>query len=66
MNYLGANFDNATQAEGLGAASGDFVKLSAGKMVRGMHVNSTRRTYYGVTGQSVGFTPEEKKDLSEE
>ncbi len=66
VTFLGANFDNAAQAEGLGAAAGDYVNLSAGKMFKGMRVNSTRRTTYGATGQSVGFTPEEKKDLSEE
>jgi len=66
VTFLGANFDNAGLAEGLGATPDMYTKLAAGKMRMGMHVNSTRRSTYGATGQSVGFTEEEKKHLSEE
>ena len=63
--YLGADFDNAAQAQSYGAALGQTMSASAGTM--GQHVNSIARkraTY--ATGQSatMDWSDEEKAELN--
>jgi uncharacterized protein YegL len=57
--FLGANFDNAQQATSYGAAAAS-VQSSTASMRGTMSSLAEKRTSYGVTGQSIGFSDEEK------
>ncbi len=63
--FLGANFDNAAQAASYGNLRGMTVASSAQNLGATMDSLSSKRTNYGVTGQSVNFTDEEKNKLKQ-
>jgi len=60
--FLGANFDNAAQATGYGAAKGMHVNSSMRSMGATMSAMASKRGVYGATGQSVSFSDEEKAE----
>ena len=62
--FLGANFDNASQAMGYGNAMRATVAASAGTYEAHTHSLASKRAVYGVTGQSIVFSEEEKAELN--
>lgn len=63
--FLGANFDNASQALSLGANSSQFVQTSSRNFAATMDSLAVSRAAYGASGQAMGFTDEEKRDLKQ-
>lgn len=63
--FLGADFDNAEQAVGYGAAGGMHVNSSSGNFVRATTMMASKRALYG-SGQAatMSYTEEEKADLA--
>ncbi len=62
--FLGANFDNASQGVFYGNTTRNTVAMSAGTMASHTHAVASKRAFYGVTGQSINFTEEEKAELN--
>ena len=62
--FLGADFDNAAQAAGYGNAAHSTVAMAAGKMVGAMFATASKRSAYGLTGQAMSYTGQEKKDFA--
>lgn len=60
ITYLGANFDNQAQGMSYGATRGMTISASAGNMADAMTTLSTKRGTYGLTGQSMSWTDQEK------
>jgi hypothetical protein len=58
--FLGANFDNAAQAAGYGTHKSATVESSTRNLSATMTSMSSKRASYGVSGQSVSFSDEEK------
>lgn len=64
--FLGANFDNAAQATSYGTAHGQHAQSSMRMMGATMSMTASKRAAYGVTGQSVTFTDDEKEQLKKQ
>lgn len=62
--FLGANFDNHQQAAMLGTRVEQIVSASAGNMSNTMRATATKRALYGVTGQSISYSDEERAKFS--
>jgi Mg-chelatase subunit ChlD len=62
--FLGANFDNASQSAGYGNAARATVSMAAGTMAAHTTTLASKRSFYGVTGQSINFTDDEKAELN--
>lgn len=60
--FLGANFDNVRQAESYGTSAGQHVNSSQASMGSTMRSMASKRGEYGITGQSVSFSDEEKAE----
>lgn len=58
--FIGADFDNAQQAQSFGNAANSTVSSSARNMGDTMHTTAAKRGVYGVTGQSIEYSDEEK------
>ncbi len=62
--FLGANFDNARQAGSYNNNVNATVSMSVGTMRATTSSLASKRAFYGVTGQSMAFTDEEKAELN--
>jgi uncharacterized protein with von Willebrand factor type A (vWA) domain len=62
--FLGANFDNASQAASYGNTRGMTVNSAAGNLRASTSNLAAKRAAYGATGQSINFSDEEKDDLA--
>jgi hypothetical protein len=62
--FLGANFDNALQAESYGNSQAATMSMAAGQMVNSTRATASKRAEYGLSGQSISFTDEEKAALN--
>lgn len=60
---LGADFNNAAQARSYGNAAASTATMGMGKMSAATSMLASKRSVYGATGQSVGFSDEEKKEI---
>ncbi len=63
--FLGANFDNVAQATSYGNAAGQTISASAANLVGTMRHTATARASYGMTGQSINYTDEDKKKAAQ-
>lgn len=63
--FLGANFDNASQALSYGANSGQTVKSSVRNLSTSMDATASLRSRYGESGAEMVFTDEQKQKLAE-
>lgn len=61
--FLGADFDNAAQAMSYGNAAGQTVSAARGFIGATMSMASSKRSLYGMIGQAMGFSDEEKKSV---
>lgn len=59
--FLGANFDNAMQSAALGGLAGQTISATAANLAGTMRATATMRTAYGITGQSMAYSEEDKK-----
>jgi hypothetical protein len=59
--FLGANFDNARQSTSYGNASHHTVSASAGNFVGTMTMTAGKRAAYGLTGEAMAYTDDEKR-----
>jgi uncharacterized protein YegL len=59
--FLGADFDNQSQAAGYGNARGQTVTVSAANLAGTMRHTATMRSMYGMTGQAMAYTDDDKK-----
>lgn len=59
--FLGANFDNASQATSYGNSRGMTVNSSAANMAGTLRASGAKRAEYAATGASMSFTDDEKK-----
>lgn len=64
ITYLGANFDNATQAASYGAAPTSSVLMASGNFVEATRSLGAKRSAYAATGQSINFSEDEKETFS--
>lgn len=64
--FLGANFDNARQAASYGNAMGQTASASSANLRSSGVMMSQKRGLYGATGQSMGFTDDEKEALKQD
>ena len=62
--FLGANFDNAMQASSYNNDVNATMSASRGTFAAHTHSLASKRGLYGVTGQSMTFTDEEKAELN--
>lgn len=62
--FLGANFDNAAQADMYGNAAGQTFRAASGQMVNSMRMSASKRTTYGATGESMSYSDTEKAELA--
>jgi Mg-chelatase subunit ChlD len=62
--FLGANFDNAIQASLYGNSAAATMSMDSGQMVNSTRATASKRAQYGVSGQSISFTDEEKAELN--
>jgi Mg-chelatase subunit ChlD len=62
--FLGANFDNASQSAGYGNSMRATVSMAAGAMAASTATLASKRAFYGVTGQAINFSEEEKAELN--
>lgn len=58
--FLGANFDNVAQAAAFGSGIGSTVMAASGNFVGTMRMTAEKRGFYGLTGQSMSYTDEER------
>jgi Mg-chelatase subunit ChlD len=63
--FLGADFDNATQAASYGNAAAATVRSSKANLAEAMSVTAAKRASYAASGKSIGFTEDEKRRLKE-
>lgn len=63
--FLGANFDNATQAASYGTQSRQTVQSSAQNLATATASVAIKRGLYGATGQSIVFDDAEKAQLKQ-
>lgn len=64
--FLGANFDNVSQATSYGTASGQTVNSSRRNLRATMDVLSTSRAAYATTGAAMALDEKTKKKLAEQ
>ncbi len=62
--FLGADFDNATQASSLGNSARNTVSVARGKLGETMAFTAEARSLYAATGASMDYTEELKKMVS--
>lgn len=62
--FLGANFDNTAQAASYGTSTRNTVSMGVGNFAAATATMSAKRFAYGVTGQGMDFTDEEKTELA--
>jgi hypothetical protein len=64
VTFLGANFDNVSQARSYGAAKGQSINSSVGNMRSTMSSLAAKRSAYGLTGQSatMDWSSEEQEE----
>jgi Mg-chelatase subunit ChlD len=62
--FLGANFDNAAQAASYNTAPSHMHSMTRGTFVGASASLASKRATYGVTGQAMTFTEEEKAELN--
>jgi hypothetical protein len=62
--FLGANFDNATQAASYGNMARHTVSSTSANLSASTSTMANKRAAYGVTGQSMSWSDEEKDQLS--
>lgn len=62
--FLGADFDNAAQAVSFGNLAGQTVSASAMNLHATMTATASKRGLYGLTGQAMTYTDEEKKKFA--
>lgn len=62
--FLGANFDNAAQAESYGNRAFATANAVKGQMVNSTQSMARARAEYSSTGAAMGFTDEEKQKLA--
>jgi hypothetical protein len=62
--FLGADFDNTKQAEFYGNAATQSFVASGGQVVNSMRSTANKRATYGVTGQSMSYSAEEKAEMA--
>jgi Mg-chelatase subunit ChlD len=63
--FLGANFDNATQAKSYGTLLGATLQSSTRNLAQSMTATATSRAAYGATGEAMNFTDEQKRAARE-
>lgn len=63
--FLGANFDNATQAASYGNVPGATVQASPRSLGRAMFVSAEKRRRYADVGAAMTYSREEKRELRE-
>lgn len=63
--FLGANFDNARQATDYGTVSANTVSASTANLRATMTATASKRAAYGITGQSMNYSEDEKKAFAE-
>ena len=61
--FLGADFDNVAQAASYGNSARSTVQVSAANLSTATASLATKRGFYGVTGQSIDFSDDEKVQL---
>jgi Mg-chelatase subunit ChlD len=61
--FMGANFDNRMQAGSYNNDINATLSAASGQMVNSMRATASKRAAYGVTGQSIAYTAEEKAEL---
>jgi hypothetical protein len=64
--FLGANFDNQRQAASFGNQAASTMVMPSGTMRASTQAVASKRAHYGVTGQSINFTEEEKAKLAQQ
>lgn len=62
--FLGANFDNAAQAQSYGTSVRNTVSMGVGNFATATMDMASKRAAYGVTGQAMNFTDAEKAELA--
>jgi hypothetical protein len=63
--FLGANFDNASQANAYGNAAASTVRSSTKNLGATMTETASLRASYAATGAAMNFTDEQKKRLAQ-
>lgn len=58
--FLGADFDNTQQAATLGVGLGQTVTMSSQNIGATLRATATKRSTYGITGQSMSYSDEER------
>ena len=61
--FLGANFDNAQQARMYGNAANATAQVASHNLAASTGMLATKRGVYGVTGQSIQYSDDEKEQL---
>lgn len=59
--FLGANFDNWAQAQSYGGAYANTIQASTANLAATMSMTGAKRAAYGISGQSMDYTEEEKQ-----
>ena len=62
--FLGANFDNASQAASYGAVRGSTISTSAANFVGTMEKTASLRSAYGATGATMSYSEDDKKKFA--
>lgn len=62
--FLGADFDNAKQAASYGNLASATVSASPKNFVGAMFASASKRGLYGVTGQAMSYSDEEKQGFA--
>lgn len=62
--FLGADFNNARQSMAYGNAAHATVSASAGNFVAATSMTASKRAGYGLTGQAMSYTDDEKAALA--
>lgn len=62
--FLGANFDNAAQAQSYGTSVRNTVAMAAGNFGATMSSMADKRAFYGSTGTAMNFTDTEKAEAA--
>lgn len=61
ITFLGANFDNSTQAKALGATSRNSIGVRTMKMLEAGKALGEKRARNAITGEDISFSDEEKQ-----
>lgn len=64
--FLGANFDNARQATIYGTQSGQTIQTSAVNFAGTMRATASKRADYGLTGQAMSYSADEKEEFKKQ